>query len=205
MWSPRSEYILASGSRDNRILLWDVRKARSCLMTLDQHNGKGAGSFRSSITAHNGHVNGLCYTSDGLHLLSIGTDDRMRLWDLLAESNTLINYGKVFNPSRKNTQFCVSKGLSSELVFAPSGNDIFMFEIHTGKKISTLIGHYNNVNCCIFDSFSQELYSGGNDTHVLSWSPKTHSDESQEKDDKTDEKKKTNTGYQDSWSSDEGD
>ena len=29
-------------SCDHRILLWDVRKARSCVASLDQHNGKKA-------------------------------------------------------------------------------------------------------------------------------------------------------------------
>jgi len=41
-------------------------------------------------TAHNGRVNGLCFTADGLHLLTTGTDDRMRLWDSATGENTLV-------------------------------------------------------------------------------------------------------------------
>ena len=32
--------------------------------------------------AHNGRVNGLQFTPDGLHLITFATDDRVRLWDL---------------------------------------------------------------------------------------------------------------------------
>ena len=50
----------------------------------------------SSVTAHNGHVNGLCFSSDGLHLLSFGTDNRLRLWDTCTGKNTLVRYIMVF-------------------------------------------------------------------------------------------------------------
>lgn len=48
--------------------------------------------FLTVNTAHNGRVNGLCYTSDGLHLLTVGTDDRMRLWNSSTGENTLVSY-----------------------------------------------------------------------------------------------------------------
>lgn len=40
-WSPLNDFTLASGSQDNRVLLWDIRKATGPLMSLDQHNGGG--------------------------------------------------------------------------------------------------------------------------------------------------------------------
>lgn len=41
-------------------------------------------------TAHNGRANGLCFTADGLYLLTTGTDDRMRLWNSATGENTLV-------------------------------------------------------------------------------------------------------------------
>ncbi|XP_059031043.1 DNA excision repair protein ERCC-8 isoform X3 [Mustela nigripes] len=91
-WSPRCEYVLATASADSRVKLWDVRRASGCLITLDQHNGKKSQAVESANTAHNGKVNGLCFTSDGLHLLTVGTDNRMRLWNSSNGENTLELY-----------------------------------------------------------------------------------------------------------------
>ncbi len=90
------------------MLFWDVRKARGPLRSLDQHNGGGASSSASGnvtfgnwllwlpdpphivITAHNGHVTGMCFTSDGLFLVTTGTDQRARLWDTFTGTNMLV-------------------------------------------------------------------------------------------------------------------
>ncbi len=40
-WSPLNDFLLASGSQDNQVLLWDIRKATGPLRSLDQHNGRG--------------------------------------------------------------------------------------------------------------------------------------------------------------------
>lgn len=49
-------------------------------------------SFFLVNTAHKGDVNGLCFTDEGLSLLSFGTDDRMRLWDVASGKNTLVGF-----------------------------------------------------------------------------------------------------------------
>ncbi|XP_044302250.1 DNA excision repair protein ERCC-8 isoform X6 [Varanus komodoensis] len=102
-WSPRYEYILATASADSRVKLWDVRRASACVLTLDQYSGeksKASSETETRVvhiifavnTAHNGRVNGLCFTNDGLHLLTLGTDDRMRLWNSSTGENTLELY-----------------------------------------------------------------------------------------------------------------
>ncbi|XP_068521944.1 DNA excision repair protein ERCC-8 isoform X2 [Anas acuta] len=106
-WSPRHEYILATASADSKVKLWDVRRASGCLTTLDQHNGeKTKASSEAANTAHNGRVNGLCYMSDGLHLLTIGTDDRMRLWNSSTGENTLLSFMFLWNLSRGVLEQC---------------------------------------------------------------------------------------------------
>lgn len=42
-------------------------------------------------TAHNGFVSGLHFTSDGLFLVSSGTDERVRLWDAFSGTNMLVS------------------------------------------------------------------------------------------------------------------
>ena len=206
-WSPRNQHILASGSRDNTVLFWDVRKATSNLLTLDQHNGKGGSSTVSGKTAHNGHVNSLCFTSDGLFLVTYGTDNRLRLWNTHTGKNTLVNFGHVDNPSHKSIQCSLTEGTSSDVVFVPSSTNIEVFDVHCGKKISSLTGHYSNVNCCTFQQHFQALFSGSNDSQLLTWLP------DMDRDNTTRERgAETTTGgivqsnpnpYRDSWSSDE--
>lgn len=171
-WSPKNEYLLVSGSEDNRVLLWDVRSSKGSLMSLDQFNGQEVPTFLSACTAHSGNVNGMSFTMDGLHLVTSGTDNRIRLWNIETGRNTLVNYGKIQNETRKGLQFAVSCWCKSDLIYIPDEYcNIQVYEMFTGRKIDTLRGHLQQVNCCVFHPDYQELYSGGNDRNVLIWEP----------------------------------
>ncbi|XP_071952245.1 DNA excision repair protein ERCC-8-like [Antedon mediterranea] len=196
-WSSKEEYLLATASKDNRVMLWDVRKSKASLMVLDQHNGeKGATTTEAVSTAHNGYVTGLCFTSDGLHLLTCGSDDRLRLWDVVTGRNTLVNYGKVINDTRRNLKMSVSCDASDDLVFVPSSGEICVFEIHSGRPVVNLTGHYSRVNACTFHPLFQELYSGSNDSSILIWEPEVCRDQQPDMN-------KKEQKYVDNWSSDE--
>ena len=124
-------------------------------------------------TAHNGAVSSLCYTEDGLHLISFGTDQRLRLWNTASGRNTLVNFGKVTNSSKKGVKMAVSCRTDPTIVFVPTENNIDAFNVHTGEQVTCLRGHYNRVNCCTFHAHTHELYSGGNDRCILTWVPDT--------------------------------
>ncbi|XP_030635656.1 DNA excision repair protein ERCC-8 isoform X2 [Chanos chanos] len=204
-WSPRYENILATASSDSRVRIWDVRRASGSLFTLDQYNGdKSKASSEAVNTAHNGRVNGLCFTGDGLYLLTTGTDDRMRLWNSASGENTLVNYGKVSNESRKGLKFTVSRGCSPEFVFVPCDSSVAVYALHTGELVTMLRGHYNNVDCCEFHSDYQELYSGGKDCNILAWVPVVrHADVEDEK--ATSARSVANPAFEDAWSSSDED
>ncbi|XP_072043883.1 DNA excision repair protein ERCC-8-like [Amphiura filiformis] len=210
-WSTKDEFLLASGSRDSRVLLWDIRQAKGSLMTLDQHNGETVGSTSAAVhTAHNGHVNGLSFTEDGLHLVSFGTDDRLRLWETTSGKNTLINFGKCTNEGRKTLKLAVSIGSQPDAVFVPSVGDIAVYDLQNGELVYDLNGHYNAVNCCIYHPLYQELYSGGNDSNILIWEPEQmriiEEDEEEKRQKKTKKFYGQNiTATADTWSSDEDD
>lgn len=206
-WSPRYEHILATASTDSRVRIWDVRRASGSLFTLDQHNGdKSKASSEAVNTAHNGRVNGLCFTADGLHLLTTGTDDRMRLWNSGTGENTLVNYGKVVNESRKGLKFTVSRGCSPEFVFVPCGSSVAVYGLHSGELITMLRGHYNNVDCCEFHPDYQELYSGGKDCNILAWVPVLRQPDVDDEETNTKQggtQAAINPAFADAWSSDE--
>ncbi|XP_063151689.1 DNA excision repair protein ERCC-8 isoform X1 [Candoia aspera] len=205
-WSPRYEFILATGSADSRVKLWDVRRASACLITLDQHNGEKSKAASEAInTAHNGRVNGLCFTCDGLHLLTTGTDDRMRLWNSSSGENTLVNYGKVSNESKKGLRFTVSHGCSSEFAFVPCSSTVAVYTIYSGDLITTLRGHYGSVDCCVFQPNFQELYSSGRDGNILAWVPYLREPEPDDtRSEKLLSKQCLNPAYEDAWSSSDG-
>lgn len=176
-WSPRNQYIVASGGADHRINLWDVRRAKSCLMTLDMDNRKrnfdGKSQKGATSQAHAGSVNGLVYGTNGLHLISYGTDNVLRKWDLNTGRNTKTDYSEHVNfHTMRNVQLTVSTGLTNDVLFIPSQNEVDVCEVETGVQVNQLAAHYKPVNCCAYSPYYQELYTGGADFSIFTWRPK---------------------------------
>ena len=171
-WSPISEYLLATGGSDSKILLWDIRSAKGYLTCLDQHNGEARGNSKDLITAHNGVVNSLCFTDDGLNLVSFGTDCKVRLWDVALSLNTLVNFGMIQNnyPHQQCTLEICSNS-NPPVIFVPSSKRIIALDLFSGTKILNLVAHFRSVNCCVYRSSTNTLYSGGNDMNILFWTP----------------------------------
>ena len=204
-WSTRDPFILVSGGSDNRVLLWDIRMASGAMLELDQHNGKQTSEFAKYKTAHNGHVNAMSFTSNGLYLVTYGTDDRARLWDVSSGRNCLVNYGRIANSCKKGIQIAISD-TTKELAFLPTAGCILAVDIHNGKHVMKLKGAYRFVNCCVYEANLQELYSGSNDTFILAWQPRRKPIEHDESSVESDDDLRTRHGpsvYQDTWSSDE--
>ncbi|KAK6621675.1 hypothetical protein RUM44_001482 [Polyplax serrata] len=196
-WSPTEEYLLATGGIDKCIFLWDIRSSNSCLKILDKHNKND-----NKGTSHSGYVNGLKFTSDGLFLVSIGTDNKMRLWETLHGCYKKQNCIQIKNEVKRNIQFAVTNNSKPSLVYIPSEGNIFVVEMLSGALINILNGHFHLVNCCYYRHMYQELYSGGNDRNILMW---TAANEIQEERFSNENKqiKSPILRYEDTWSSDE--
>ncbi|KAG0370218.1 DNA excision repair protein ckn1 [Gamsiella multidivaricata] len=175
-WSPRHEYLLASGSTDTTVRLWDIRKSSSCLCSLDLHNSNSP-PLAETNSAHTRTVNGLNFTPDGLYLLTTGHDDKMRLWNLYTGQNTLTNYGTMIrNQFVHNLSPLISpiSAGSSTYVFHPSDDrSIYMFDLMDGALVKRLTGSYGRVTALAWRPRTQEIYSAGNDHDILAWCPKS--------------------------------
>jgi DNA excision repair protein ERCC-8 len=182
-WSGSRDYLLASGCHAGQVLLWDVRRARSCLQALDLDNisiSKQKSEKQkpdSAKKAHCGSANGLAFCDDGLHLLSFGAHEaKLRRWDLSTGRNTKTPFVKLQkrNSSNKN-KICSKMSLSPSfghrdgIVFVPEGSNIAVVNVNTGKVIDRLRGHFHGVHCTAFNDRDQELYSGGGDRNILIW------------------------------------
>lgn len=74
------------------------------------------------VQSHQGAVTAICPTPDGLHWLSAGTDDRLRLWDALDWHHWLVGYPGTRNKATRARQLTV--GVGGEVVFHPCGSSI---------------------------------------------------------------------------------
>lgn len=155
-WSPRHEHVLATGSVDGTIRIWDIRRAGAFLGMLDHedslglyYNGlwkqDGTVKTRASAKAHVAPVNGLTWTDDGSYIVSAGHDHRIRVWDAATGRNTLASFG----PSIRNAQlasvtmFTSPVGLTHpgrELLFWPNESEILVCDLHNGHIITRLRG-----------------------------------------------------------------
>ena len=67
------------GRGGGKIILWDVRQAKSKLQSLDYNNVKGRPRDPSRLAnaAHQGRVLGIAFTGCGRYLVSVGKDHRL--------------------------------------------------------------------------------------------------------------------------------
>ncbi|KAL2652749.1 hypothetical protein R1flu_020877 [Riccia fluitans] len=129
----------------------------------------GMASVNNYATAHNGAVKALLPTNDGYFLVSAGADSRVKLWDVESGCDTLVNYEKTRVKGNRATQLALSP--DSSLLFVPTYTTIQVYNLWTGVLLKTLRGHFDNVNCCEFHPYEQEMYSGSNDRKILVWNP----------------------------------
>ena len=157
-------------------------------------------------------MNGLQFTADGLHLVSVGTDQRVQLWNTSTGKNTMVDFNRIPNSGKRTVQFAISNGSARDLIYMPNRAEIEVWDIFTGEHVNRLQGHYSQVNGCIFHQDYQELYSAGSDRNILVWEPdmnmksreiiktKVNTKEPQREVTTTD---KVTAALADSWSSDE--
>ena len=172
------------------------------------YDGLGTGARgRERGKAHNGAVNGLTFTEDGVYLVSAGQDERMRVWDMVTGANTLANFG----PGLKNANKAALIPLlapahlspaGQETVFFPNPREILAFDLHTGTLQSRLRMQQPNLGGGSQTGTSRnltprttslawraghvEMYSAHADGLIRCWRPRTWEDVVVEREEKED-------------------
>ncbi|XP_078433779.1 WD repeat-containing protein ATCSA-1-like [Wolffia australiana] len=182
----RETFPRASDSTDGKInhhlgtkKLPNYQKGRTFKgMGTTQRLHPGLTSSRNKSTAHYGAVTALRATKDGMHLLSTGSDSRLKLWDIESGCNTLVN----FEASRLQTSRPLEMAVAedSSLVFVPCATTVKAFDMWSGTTSRTFRGHLESVNCCFFNAQHQELYSGSNDRQIVVWAPTNRTDSAED-------------------------
>lgn len=205
VWSRANPRILASGGADKKIMLWDVRQAKSFLASLDFNNVrfKRNSELKLAGMSHQSAVHGLEYSPCGRYLVSLGNDNRLRKWDTVTLKNLKTRFPELKIKCKGSVELICTEGGRSDYLLMPEHNNVAVFNMITGKRAHSLVGHYNSVHGLAYSSYRMCLYSGGRDRFVLQWDiPMANRSSQASKVDIT-STKPLNPYTVDNWSSDE--
>ncbi|CAF9924370.1 hypothetical protein IMSHALPRED_006166 [Imshaugia aleurites] len=200
-WSPRDEYILASGGSDGAVRLWDIRRSAGSLGVLDMDDSVGVGGedgkgknarTRNHGKAHIGACNGVVWTEDGRHLVTAGHDERVRVWDVGVGANALSHFGPIIKNTHLSTllPLLVPRHVSgSQVMLYPNEKEILMFDLFEGTLLKRLrapgvavaqssgsVGQRNirnRVTSLGWRAGNVEMYSAHSDGLIRAWKPRS--------------------------------
>jgi WD40 repeat protein len=187
--------LLASGSDDNTIILWDV-EAKEQVGQLTGHedpvlsvcfspDGKllASGSYDNtiilwdvakgqqmgqSLIGHKADVNSVSFSPDGKLLASGSDDNTIILWDVATQK-------QVGQPLKGHKYYdvysvCFSPDPDSNLLASGSADKtIILWDVATQKQVGQLTGHKGAVLSVCFSSDGKLLASGSGDRTIILW------------------------------------
>lgn len=147
-FSAKVSYILASGSEDKTVKVWDVNTGQ-CLRTFQGHSNR---------------VTSVAFSPDGKILASVSDDHTVKLWD--------INTNYCLHTLQGHIGRIWSVDFSTDgrtLASACHDQTIKLWDIETGRCLITLQGHKDWVWSVAFSPDGSTLASGGGDQTVKLW------------------------------------
>ncbi|MEH2047023.1 serine/threonine-protein kinase [Nostoc sp.] len=148
--------ILASGSWDNTIKLWDVNTGKEI----------------RTLTGHANWVNSVTFSPDGKFLASGSADCTIKLWQVNTgiEIQTFTGHSDPVSSVAYFPRTPVTNSQERQLVASGSGdNTIKLWHVNTGRNIYTLTGHSFFVNCIAFSKNGEIIASGSGDNTIKLW------------------------------------
>jgi WD40 repeat protein len=149
--------ILASGSSDETIRLWNLERGKE-------------GEVIHTFKGHKGQVNSVSFSPDGKILASGSADETIRLWNL--ESG---REGEVLHTFTGHGNYVNSVSFSPDGKILASGSadeTIRLWNLESGREgevLHTFTGHGNYVNSVSFSPDGKILASGSADKTIRLW------------------------------------
>jgi WD40 repeat protein/DNA-binding CsgD family transcriptional regulator len=155
---------LASGSDDMSVKIWSVRTGE-CLLTL---------------TGHTGWVWSVSFSSNNKILASGSEDKAIKIWDIetgeciktIEEAHTQRVRSVAFPSTLDKSHISSVDPFDEKPVLLASSSDdktVKIWDIETGKCLTTLEGHDNRVRSVTFSSDRKTLASSSDDKSIILW------------------------------------
>ncbi len=188
------EGILASGSDDNTVKIWNL-KQKQVIRTLKADSGwvytvaispdaqtaiagyqnktiklwnLNTGDEIRTIKGHQGLVNSVAISSDGQTIVSGSYDKTIKIWDF--------HTGKEIRTLKGHTGEVLSVAISpngEKIASASADRTIKIWQLKTGKEIYTIRGHSQDVNALAISPNGQILVSASDDKTIKLWNLNT--------------------------------
>lgn len=206
-WSPRRAHQLYSASDDGSIKVWDVRSGSACLAVLDASRAaapleatsvsdisfdsfetadsapRGLGPEQSHFdlgTAHSGRVIGLCVSQYEDYLYSIGSEGRVKKWDMMTLRSTSVNFGTVLLASssagkvQPSLADCPNVSPTPTLLVPCPSGAIHCFNAESGRLIQSILSHFKEAVAVVSQPRNTHYrhFSAGQDGLVIPYTPK---------------------------------
>ncbi|MEZ4663857.1 MAG: BTAD domain-containing putative transcriptional regulator [Caldilineaceae bacterium] len=144
--------LLASGSRDQTVRLWEI--------------GPAAGSARTRkvLSGHTHWVWSVAFSPDGATLASGSLDKTVRLWDVCS--------GELLQTLAGHTHAVRAVCFSPDgqlLASASEDRTIRLWDVRSGQVLQTLAGHASGITSVRFSPDGVKLASGSDDRTVRLW------------------------------------
>lgn len=152
------EFLLASGSSDKTIKLWDVQTGE----LLHTFAERGFFGFNNG---HTDRITGLQFTPDGQTLISSSSDGQIKLWDISSRKliTTLPEAGWGISAIALSRDGKILAGGSHD-------GSLHLWQMETLEVITTLNHHQNQVSGLLLSPKGQTLISSSYDQTICLWS-----------------------------------
>jgi WD40 repeat protein len=170
-FSPNGK-ILASGSQDQTVRLWNTETGKEKLVLKGHTDGVTFCAFSpdsETIASTSGNRKvWLPSTSGFIPRYSLGGDTCIRLWDVQTGKEKAVLKGHI-----NGVECCAFSPDGRTLISASEDKTVKLWDIQTGKEKVVLAGHTNFVESCVFSPNGKTIASASWDKTIRIWDVQT--------------------------------